>query len=245
MVDAGNSWVTLAACRDGNLSEPVALETAALDEGGALYRAWQRLDVGRDLEAVAIASVVPSRQAHLQEALMACAGVSPYWIFPGRVPSLPIRYREPERLGADRLANAEGALHRFGDAIVVDLGTALTVDLIEGGGFRGGLIFPGRGAALRALSADAESLPTIAPTTMGVPLVGDSTHAGMASGLYHGYRALVGGVLAKMRQDYGPLPAVATGGGAGVLADLDGLDAVQEDLTLYGIACIHDRALNA
>ena len=245
MLLAACSRISLAVCRNGTVSAPLALDTAALDETGALNTAWRQLSLEQAPEALAIASVVPSREAALQDGLSACAGVDPYWIRPGRVPSLAIRYQEPELLGADRLANAEAALRRFGDAIVVDLGTALTVDLVQGGAFQGGLIFPGRGAASRALCADAESLPPTTASPEAIPLVGDSTRAGMASGLYHGFRALVGGLLAELRAAHGPLPAVATGGGASVLKGLSGLDAVQEDLTLYGVACLHERAMRA
>lgn len=242
IIDAGNSRTTLALYEKGASLGAVRVETPTLGNPETLQTGWQQLGRPAEVEAVVIASVVPSQEQILRNAGERIFGAEVYWISPGRTPSMPIHYDGPSQLGADRLANAEAAHHRLGpDVVVVDLGTALTVDLVRGGAFEGGLIFPGRGAAARALSGDAEALPAATVGEEDLPLLGHSTDEGMASGLYHGYRELVAGLIRRLRREYGPLPAVATGGGSGILTALPEIDAQDPDLTLYGIHRLYQR----
>jgi type III pantothenate kinase len=197
------------------------------------------------LEGATIASVVPSKDRLIHQALNEGLGLATTWVRPGEGASFPLDYGDKEGggLGADRLANAEGARALFGDqAVVVDLGTAVTVDVIFEGRFNGGIIFPGRGAAARAMADEAEALPEEVEVTGGeaVPLVGKNTGQAMASGLYHGYRALITGLIHQLLTVYGPLPVVATGGNAALLTGLEGV-AIDKDLTLKGLEILSRR----
>ena len=75
----------------------------------------------------------------------------------------PIEYTNPAQIGPDRLANALG-VERLGikDAIVIDLGTATTFDVVRGGNYLGGAIAPGIETGMLALTGRTARLPQIA-----------------------------------------------------------------------------------
>jgi type III pantothenate kinase len=196
-------------------------------------------------EAVLVASVVPTTAAVLAEYFRARCPLhrvdchSPL--------GLGIDYPLPEQIGADRLVNAAGVLARHGaPAIVVDFGTAVTFDVVSAEpAFCGGVIAPGLGAVTGYLSQRTALLPQIdleEPATA----IGKSTEHAMRAGAVFGYRGLVRGILAKLREEMDGQPrVVATGGDAAlVAAGLPEIDVVDPDLTLDGLRRIACRAFS-
>ncbi len=129
---------------------------------------------------------------------------------------LPNAYASPGTLGVDRLANA-AALHALfpgRPALAIDLGTCITYDLVlPGSGFVGGAISPGprmRGQAMHRYSA---RLPLVEDP--GRPaLVGTDTPGGLASGIHHGVRFELAGMIGELGQQHPGLAVVLTGGAA-------------------------------
>lgn len=131
-------------------------------------------------------------------------------------------------VGADRLANAAAAWARFRrDCAVVDLGTAVTVDVVRRGEFIGGAIAPGLGLMSQALYDHTALLPKVTPRR--VPPVGRDTVTNIQSGVYRAVR----GLIVEMRRRV-PGPFIGTGSDARLFCDL--FDAIDLDLTLKGIA---------
>ena len=132
-------------------------------------------------------------------------------------------------------------------AIVVDFGTATTLDLIgPKGAYEGGIIAPGVNLSIEALYMAAARLPRIVvkPWQRDMPVLGTDTISAMQSGVFWGYVGMVEGLLTRLRHSYGAeLPAIVTGGLAPLFADhIDGPLVVDADLTLKGLVRIH--ALN-
>ena len=159
---------------------------------------------------------------------------------------LRIDYDEPARIGIDRLA-AAAAAHRAtptGRAtVVVDAGTALTVDAITAEGtFLGGAIAPGLRLGLNALSAGTSFLPQVelAATT---PLLGKNTPDGLRSGALHGSVALVEGLCTRMAASLdSPVAVFLTGGDAPLLQPhVSALHTCDPDLVLCGLALAYRR----
>jgi type III pantothenate kinase len=252
-IDVGNTNVTIGSFRNGALvaTRRTATEpNATADELELRLADLLRLDdaVLADVSAIACASVVPPVTAALETVadrhewpmLVASAGTVP----------IPIRVDRPSDVGPDRLVNAlaAGRLHGA-PAIVVDAGTATTFDCVApDGAFVGGAIAPGLVLGLEALAARTAKLPRIelrAPDRA----IGRDTISAMQSGTVLGYQALVGGLLARLRRelaDMGELePAgirvILTGGlsAAPWTAGLEGIDVVDPDLTLKGLAILH------
>lgn len=168
---------------------------------------------------------------------------------------LPILLDEPARIGIDRLLGAFAAdrLRRPDHAaIVVDLGSAITVDLLDAAGaFAGGAILPGIGMSARALAEQTDALPAIEMDRLGPAPValGKSTIAAMQAGLYWGSVGAIREVTARLTTDLAEPPDVFLTGGASPLVakHLGGQNAWSvrhvPNLVLAGIALAHLAAV--
>ena len=119
----------------------------------------------------------------------------------GTVP-LAIRTERPQEVGADRLVNALAAARLHGTpAVVVDFGTATTLDCVAAdGAYVGGAIAPGLELGLEALAARTAKLPRIELRTPD-RAIGRDTVSAMQSGTIFGYQALAAGLLARVRRE--------------------------------------------
>ena len=162
---------------------------------------------------------------------------------------LQIDVEDPRSLGADRAVNAIAAHKRYaGDLIIVDFGTATTFDVVDfNGTYKGGIIAPGVNLSLDALVSNTAKLPRIAiaaPRETGV--IGRTTEDQMLIGVYWGYVALIEGLVARMRAEIGrPARVVATGGLATLFSREGMFDVIEPDLTLYGLALLAEKAVQA
>lgn len=135
---------------------------------------------------------------------------------------MPIENRTeaPERVGIDRLAAAvaANAIRRpETPAVVIDFGTAITVDLVASdGGFEGGAILPGMGLAASALHERTDALPQVVTPLEGKspPAVGTSTEAAMRAGLFWGTVGAVRELIARQCDGLTQSPQVLVTGSA-------------------------------
>ncbi|MHB8398991.1 MAG: type III pantothenate kinase [Candidatus Limnocylindrales bacterium] len=252
-IDVGNSNVTTGLVRNGAVlaTRRVATRPAAtVDELELLLDGLLRLDAASftDLKGVALASVVPSLGERFED-VAARHGLRTIVASAGTVP-LAIRVERPAEVGADRLVNAF-ATHRLygGPAVVIDFGTATTFDAVAAdGAYLGGAIAPGLEVSLDALADRTARLPRI-PLRMPDRAIGRDTVSAMQAGAILGYQALTAGLLGRIRGELAatagiePLAvrAILTGGlsGAPWINALDGIDAVDPDLTIRGLAILH------
>jgi len=155
---------------------------------------------------------------------------------------VPPRVDEGVRPGPDRLANAAGAFERHGgNAVVVDFGTATNFDVVaEDGAYVGGVIAPGVNLSLEALAMGAAALPHV-DITQPEKVIGTNTVECIQSGVFWGYTGLIEGITARIKAEFGaPMKVIGTGGLAPLFAKGDMLfDAVEDDLTMYGLTVIH------
>ena len=205
----------------------------------------KNIDVG-DITGVMIASVVPDIQPKLVALAHRGFDLVPLCVDDLNVDlGIDINIDRPEQAGADRLVNAVAAAawHNL-PAIVIDFGTATTLDLIgPKGAYEGGIIAPGVNLSIEALYMAAARLPRIAvkPWQADMPVLGTDTISAMQSGVFWGYVGMVEGLLKRLRHSYGAdLPAIATGGLAPLFADhFSGPLFVDTDLTLKGLVHIY------
>jgi type III pantothenate kinase len=158
------------------------------------------------------------------------------------------RQLDPETItGTDRLLNAAAAYDRLHQAcIVVDAGTALTVDFVDGEGtFHGGAIAPGAAMQLKALHEQTATLPELHFSAPDDDAFGRSTGQAMLNGVFHGMRGAVQRFVERYSERYGAFPQIiATGGDAKVLFEGEELvDYIVPDLTILGIAAAAKHAL--
>jgi type III pantothenate kinase len=155
-----------------------------------------------------------------------------------------VRLEKPSEAGADRLVNAIGAHAVFpGDLIIIDSGTATTFDIVAAdGGFEGGVIAPGINLSMEALHTAAAKLPRVA-IRRPAKTIGRDTVGAMQAGVFWGYIALIEGLIARIKAEWGrPMTVVATGGVASLFQGAtDAIDHFDSDLTIRGLLEIHRR----
>jgi type III pantothenate kinase len=252
-LDIGNTNVTVGLFRAGALLATRRAATnarATTDEVELLLDGLLRLDgiAIADLDAIALASVVPALTGAVE--MIAERRDRPLLVAGAGTVPLAVRVDRPDDVGADRLVNALAAARLHGTpAIVVDFGTATTLDCVASdGAYVGGAIAPGLELGLEALAARTAKLPRIelrAPDRA----IGRDTVSAMQSGTIFGYQALAAGLLARVRgeladaNDVAPadVRAILTGGlsAAPWARALEGIDAIDPDLTLKGLAILH------
>jgi len=153
-----------------------------------------------------------------------------------------IDYPKPDTIGPDRLANAIAARHHFGAPVVVlDFGTAVTLDVVNrAGNYAGGIIAPGLAAMTDYLHEKTALLPRIKIREIKTS-IGKSTEEAMLVGAVHGYRGLVRELIGELKRELKVkrLPVVATGGYAKLMASkLPEISAVEPNLTLEGLRLV-------
>ena len=196
-----------------------------------------------DIDHVAIACVVPPLEPTFEDLSRRYLGTSPLVVGPGVKTGVRICLDNPHELGADRVANAVAG-HRLygGPLIVIDCGTATTVDAIsEEGDYLGGAIAPGIGIAAEALFQRASKLPRI-ELIPPEHAIGRNTITAMQSGIMFGYVGLIEGLVARIRRELGgKARVVATGGLSRVIAkETQVVDIVNPHLTLIGLRLVHE-----
>jgi type III pantothenate kinase len=201
-----------------------------------------------DLDAAIIATVVPAVLFDLRDLCRKYLKTEPLRVGD---PALDIGPRptvdRPETVGADRLCNTVAAHAQYkGAVIVVDFGTATNFDIVsEAGAFDGSVIAPGANLSLEALHQAAALLPRVA-IHRAQKVIGRDTVSSMQSGVYWGYVGLIGGLIARIKTEYGkPMTVVSTGGLAHLFQpDIPAIDHVDPDLTMRGLMLIHAQNRN-
>lgn len=145
-------------------------------------------------------------------------------------------------VGADRLVNTVAAYDRYGgELIVVDFGTATTLDTVaHDGAYIGGAIAPGINLSLDALHSAAAHLPRI-DVSMPPHALGRNTVHCMQSGIYWGYIGLIEGIAKRISDERGhTMRVIATGGLSPLFfRGSDMIEAFDTDLTMHGLVLIH------
>ncbi|MGQ3040722.1 MAG: type III pantothenate kinase [Brevundimonas sp.] len=214
------------------------------------YAVWlSQLLTMRGLEMKAlsgciISSVVPQSIFNLRNLSRRYLSVEPLVIGDNVELGIPVRILKPSEAGADRLVNAIGAhLEYSGDLIVIDSGTATTFDIVASdGAFEGGIIAPGVNLSLQALHEAAAMLPRIAIQKPD-RVIGKDTVSNMQSGVFWGYIALIEGLVARIKAEWGkPMTVIGTGGVVSLFEGAtESIDRFDPDLTIRGLLEIWRR----
>ncbi len=191
-----------------------------------------------DFTDVAACSVVPEVNGAFREAVKACTGRPVRFVGEDIPYPMPVITDNPAEVGADRITNAVAAYTIFkSPVIIVDFGTAITIDYITAKGeYAGGAIAPGIGVSVEALVARASKLPGV-EVARPERVVGKNTVESMRSGIFYGFTGLVDGIIKRMIAEAGGKPKViATGGNSGLLkGESEFIKERDEFLTLKGL----------
>jgi type III pantothenate kinase len=197
--------------------------------------------------AIAVASVNDTVADRLVSAVQDQLGIDVYRVGVDLPVPIGTQLDRETITGVDRLLNAAAAYATVRQAcVVVDAGTAVTVDFVDGAGtFQGGAIAPGAQLQLDALHEHTDALPEIRFQRPHDRTFGRSTTEAMLHGVMHGIRGMVWKLIERYAERYGAFPMViATGGDSDtIFADDELVDRIVPDLTLHGIASAARAAL--
>ena len=203
----------------------------------------------RKITGVILASVVPPLTMPAQEMVQRYFGLKVMLVEHTLNTGMPILYDTPADVGADRIVNGIAAYEKYGRSgnhplVVVDFGTATTLDAISGKGeYLGGAICPGVTISADALFQRAARLPKI-DVRKPATVIGRTTVGAMESGLFWGYVDMVEGLVRRMSAELGGngVKCVATGGLAPIIApETKLIEHVDPDLTLDGLRIVWER----
>jgi type III pantothenate kinase len=197
----------------------------------------------RNIDSVIVTSVAPVALNKLEKAIKKI--INKNCIVVGRDVDSGIKnlYKNPKQVGSDRLVNARAAYELYGGGcIVVDFGTAITIDIVnKEKQYIGGVIAPGPGISLWALYEKTALLPKV---NIRKPkgILGRETKESMIIGIVHGFSSLCDGVVARLKKQYCKNAKVIITGGFSELIGpyCESADKIDPELTLKGLAIISE-----
>jgi type III pantothenate kinase len=193
------------------------------------------------IKATALSSVVPNYDYTIHHCFFQYFQTATHFLLePGVKTGLNIRCKNPNEVGADRIANAIGAIDAFpGKAlIVVDLGTATTLCAItEKRDYLGGVIVPGMRLCMEALKNNTAKLMAV-NIKSDVSYLGKTTRESIQSGLYYGHLGALKEIIFGLKKEAFPgknVTVIGTGGFAQLYEKKDLFDIIIPDLVLLGL----------
>ncbi len=249
VIDVGNTNTVIGIFKKNVLIEDWRIKTirdTTADELNVLVKALfsdSKLVNTDKIKKILISSVVPPAVPILNAFCKKYLNLVPMWITPELVKSLmPVLYKNPDEVGADRIVNSIAAYDKYKTSlIVVDFGTATTFDVIsEKGEYIGGAISPGVAISSEALFQKASRLPRVEIFQPTDKVVGRDTIESIKSGIIYGYASLVDGMVERIKKEMNFSPVtIATGGLSPLISKVsEKIDKVEESLTLDGLRII-------
>lgn len=201
-----------------------------------------------DISATAVSSVVPGCDYTIRHTISLYIKSSYYMLQGGVKTGLHIRYKNPAEVGADRIANAIGAIHEFPNKnlIIIDMGTATTVDAVsKKRDYLGGAILPGLRLGMESLRTNTAKLMEVDIETPAV-FIGRTTRESIQTGLYYGQLGALKEIIHGMKQeiftDEMPL-IIGTGGFSQLYKEKSLFDVILPDLVLQGLCKAYELSI--
>jgi len=196
--------------------------------------------------SIGYCSVVPDINHSLRNACLHYFDTEPFCLKAGVKTGLKISYKNQAEVGADRIADAIGAVDRYPgkNLIIIDFGTATTVEAVTANHeYLGGAIAPGLRTSMSSLEKATARLPKV-EILRPEKACGRSTTESIQSGLYWGHLGMIKELIRLYRKECFPegqdATVVATGGFAGLYADTGIFDAIHPELVIEGIRIAQD-----
>lgn len=235
----------LLAIDIGNTTINFGLFSAAqLKEEKIFTEKFKKIPFG-DYDAAIISSVVPDATGKIIRRLK----IKPIILDHKNIP-LKISLKKPAQVGADRLVNAVAAKTLYGyPAIVIDMGTATTIDVVsEKGEYAGGIIAPGIEMSAVSLYEKTAKLPKIklplgGGASRGNLIIGTNTKEAILAGIFTGHIGLLKEAIRRIKNQsrQGGTKIILTGGYVGYFSKYIDHSVADKDLTLKGLKIIFDK----
>ncbi len=248
-IDVGNTSTHYGLVKGQAVSETGDFRTNSFRDGPSPEFAKLLADSLEQADGIAFCSVVPKINDNLRSSL-SHSGKRIFHLTCDSCPGLDLAYPKPEEIGQDRIANAIAAQEYHGvPAIIIDMGTAVTFDIVTSQGYEGGIIAPGLKVMTRYLHEQTALLPELATEDLVdvEGAIGKSTVHAMKLGVAVGFSGMIDAlrkrVVAELNER-GEQDAVvlSTGGSiANLTQDWADKSEFVENLTLMGLAVAFER----
>jgi type III pantothenate kinase len=198
-----------------------------------------------EVSALIASSVVPALARSYRDLAAEIFEVPFYPVDAHMETGLKNRYDDPGAVGADRIVNAVAAGKHYGfPAIIVDIGTATTVEAVDGGGcYLGGAILTGLYVSLEALVSRTAKLPSVDLEEGPPQVIATNTPDSIRSGFIYGYAGAIDALIRRSREELGEdgTRVIATGGPASVIVPhCREIEEFDPDLTLKGLRILYE-----
>lgn len=246
-IDIGNTHTHYGVWSDGSVNHCGTVKTAKeKTDDCSIVACWEKASQATAYTLpISFCSVVPAATAILKEKIEGKTFV--YHLTHATVPSISINYPKPSEVGQDRLANAIAGKHLLSyPCVIIDMGTAVTFDIVDkDGAYAGGIIAPGLAIMTRYLHEQTALLPALNPDELSLSnpsMIGKSTIEAMKLGCAIGFSGMIRSLLEATLDNLSkttekPIPVIATGGSAGALLKTYFPNMnFDPDLTLKGLA---------
>ncbi|MGB0415297.1 MAG: type III pantothenate kinase [Coraliomargarita sp.] len=248
-IDVGNTSAHYGLVEGQQVIETADFSTNSFREGPSPEFATQVSHLVARADGISFCSVVPAINENLK-ASFSSSHLPLFHLTHKTCNGLDLVYPKPEEIGQDRIANAIAAQEFFGvPAIVIDMGTAVTFDIVSSEGYEGGIIAPGLKVMTRYLHEQTALLPELDPKDLVdvEGTIGKSTVHAMKLGVALGFSGMINAlrtrVVAELSKREGKEPVVLSTGGsmANLTQDWTEKSEFVENLTLMGLAVAFAR----
>lgn len=194
-----------------------------------------------EIKATAVSSVVPSCDYTIRHTVSLYLKSQYFVLQAGAKTGLNIKYKNPNEVGADRIANAIGAVNAFPNKnlIIVDMGTATTLDAVtKKRDYLGGAILPGMRLGMESLRSNTAKLMEVDIEAPG-QYVGRTTRESIQTGLYYGQLGALKEIIEGMKKEIFPNESaliIGTGGFSRLFRERALFDVILPDLVLQGLS---------
>ncbi|NOX59478.1 MAG: type III pantothenate kinase [Planctomycetes bacterium] len=238
VIDVGNTSTAIARWIDGDIED---VQRAQTHDHAAVIQSLDRVREtceNQQRQALIIASVVPNATENLCDHIEGELDLRPFVVGQNTPLPVDVEVEDPAQIGVDRACTAAAAFEHTGHACtVIDVGSAITIDVIDDEGvFKGGTIMPGLHLQAKALADHTAQLPLIEDFPPK-SVIGKSTDEAIRGGIFFGACGAIRGVVEEIASVENRWPQVVlTGGGSEALKDhLDFVDSWVPDLCLIGV----------
>jgi type III pantothenate kinase len=245
-VDIGNTNTVLGVFDKDKLKDFFRLSTKhslTVDDCGLLINQLIK-ERKKGIKGIIICSVVPYLTSVYQEMSQKYLQIEPVIVNTQLPLGIKVLYNDPSQVGADRLTNAVAAYQIYGGpAIVVDLGTATTFDVVsKNGEYLGGAIAPGLEGSISILVQKAAQLSKI-KVKKPKNIIGKSTEESLRSGIFYGTLGQIDTIVKRIKKKLaGNVKVIATGGLASLIAsESETIKKIDPGLTLKGLNIIYKK----
>jgi len=198
------------------------------------------------IDNVVICSVVPEVLSSVKKMISGVFQKAPKIIGEDIIVPMRNRYRDPKQVGQDRLVGAYAAKELYGvPVIVIDLGTAITFDIVsKKGEYEGGMIIPGIRLSAESLFKSTSLLPHVDVIEEPSELIGKDTTQSILSGIFFGYGEMCSGLIKRISKNiHGKPKVIITGGFAELMKKYlsKKINKVDPDLVFKGMGLLFNK----